>query len=679
MDHTIVLILFGVQIITAKELTYRLSRDVIPKHYSLKLQPDIDAETFRGEVTITIYSTAEKERIILHSLNLNITFAEINQHPAKVEELEDARIAVSFINRGHIQPGEHLIRFKYHGRLYEQFGLRKASYKYNSHKGHLIVNEFEAHHARKAFPCFDEPNFKARFNVRLITPNDSYIALSNMPEIGRYPFSEGILYVFATTVKMSTYLVSLAITDYTYYEEMFVHNNKTIPIRVYTYNASKENNHAAIEAAMISIRYYNDYTGLDYPLPKLDMIEYDKGKVTATETWGLIQFKEGLLTTDLDIYDAFQCHLVIFHELGHFWFGNLVTNDWWNDLWLQEGFATFMSYKMIAEREDVGISKLFRLIEVIDMDTQFREDKLQLVSYLHSTDYMENDKLFDGIVYTKGAYLLRMLEVLVGEKLFQQIVRNFLKNHEFGTVTTNDLIQEFEDQVPYMDIRSFMESYIYQYGHPVLNVDDSSEKYVLSQILANNSSNKWTIPISYAYANNTTGYIWFDREAETITLDKSVDSEFMLFNLGSKPGIYIVNYTDTMLRNILDNIGNFPLEDLETFEDNMKVLYQMKYINCDTVLEFFGAMQNQSTYNSLFFYAVLDVFQSISCYKQEYRALIEHLNTKYKIKIDLFIPESYGKCDENRNTTDISDLHSQQCIQWISNNLLNANETQNIM
>nr|XP_023025406.1 glutamyl aminopeptidase-like [Leptinotarsa decemlineata] len=446
--------------------SYRLSSEIIPNHYSIKIRPDFDNEIFFGEVRIYVRTKTDLQDIILHSSKLNITEVHINEIKAIFSLEQDDKLSVKYENET-LQPGEHTVHISYSAPLIETtYGFIKASYEYYEEKMYLYVTELEPTHARKVFPCFDEPSFKAKFNIRLISPNKTYKAISNMPEI------------------------------------IIKENDRNVPVRIYTRNANEENNSFAANCTKRAITFYSEYTNISYPLPKLDMIEYNRTESAATENWGLITFREGLLTTTLNVYSKSQIKLVIYHELSHFWFGNFVTNDWWNDLWLQEGFATYMSYKLLAQDENqtqVEEMKSFQVDDFFEIEINF--PTAPIVSYLAS-DKDISDK-FNGVIYDKGAFLLLMLENVIGEEKFRLSIQKFLKKHAFGTATTNNFISVVEEMSPEVNVRSFMESYLYQSKFPIIIVTTlENGTYVLKQGVcktidsAKSKGGRWTIPVT---------------------------------------------------------------------------------------------------------------------------------------------------------------------------------------
>ncbi|KAJ8984987.1 hypothetical protein NQ317_016898, partial [Molorchus minor] len=276
------------------------------------------------------------DKITLHASELNITESSINHVKAEVECENDEKISLRYSDDV-IQPGDNLLRFKYTGgatrraelgfsRLHISITTKKGEILFDGTIMFILVSDFQPTSARKAFPCFDEPSFKAKYNIRLMTPDDSYNAISNMPEI----VSKGYIFPYKTSQE----------------------GDRSIPIRIYTYNASGETNGYAMNCTKRALRFYSEYTEISYPLSKLVFLH---DRIFETRNYGYrklgINHLQGRAAqSNLNIYDEDQIEVVIYHELGHFWFGNLVTiNDWWSDIWLQEGFATYMSHKLYTK------------------------------------------------------------------------------------------------------------------------------------------------------------------------------------------------------------------------------------------------------------------------------------------------------------------------------------------
>uniref|UniRef100_A0AAR5QEQ8 Aminopeptidase n=1 Tax=Dendroctonus ponderosae TaxID=77166 RepID=A0AAR5QEQ8_DENPD len=643
--------------LTAQEIwTFRLTRTVLPRHYSLKLHPNIDGDHFQGEVSITVSSQMEERRLILHSMNLTITQATVNRQPVEVKEESEQRISLGLQNEERFQPGEHQIRLVFNGTYQDRCGLRKA----RTEEGVLIVNESEPGYARRIFPCFDEPSFKARFNVRLIAPNATYRALSNMPEIARYSTKAGIIYDFATSVVMSTYLLSLVITDYPFYEEMMKIGDKTIPVRIFTSKASKEKNGAAVQAVKFYMNYYTEYTGIPCPLPKLDFIEYEKKKSPATETWGLVQFNWGYLSYNQNstLYGLYVTSMA--HELSHFWFGNLVTNDWWSDLWIQESFASFISKKSTSRRNLIKEMTLTGAIRFEDQSTM-----RQMVVPLNNTQ--DTQDRFNQVVYRKGSYLLRSLERLIGEEAFQEISKEYLKKHLFKTATTNDVIEAFEEKLPNINIRSFLESFLFQEGCPIINVNDSGDGlYTLEQVSGSSKDSKWTVPVSYRLGNGSRGLIWFDRDLESVEIEIRNLSDWILFNTHQTPGLYLVNYTERMWLNLVRNIDTIPLRERSKLGDNLYLLYIGKYINCDLIFTIIN--KNSQMLLDWMMDVIAEIVTRTMCFPIQYAILKDLIEGRFG---DYQLAQAdYSDLCPSDGAPEITDAHQAYCLRWMTRNLI---------
>ncbi|KAG5884358.1 hypothetical protein JTB14_030797 [Gonioctena quinquepunctata] len=662
-------------IVFSSEGSFRLSPEITPNHYSIKIRPDFDNEIFHGEVKIYVNTKSDLQNITLHSAELNITNVKINQKTAVYSYEQDEKLAVKFENED-VQPGEHIVFIQYFGKLSQaNVGFIKAPYEYYGKKKYIYVTELEPTYARNVFPCFDEPAFKAKFNVRLVAPNDTFKAISNMPEIAKFSTSEGVVYDFATSVKMSTYLLSFTFTDYTYYEEFLnLDDDRKIPIRIYTLNASRENNAFAVECTKNAIKFYSEYTNISYPLPKLDMIEYNRTESAATENWGLITFREGLLTPSLHVYSKSQIKIVIYHELSHFWFGNLVTNSWWNDIWLQEGFATYMSYKLSAMEENttqVEEMKSFQFDDFFENEISFPTSSI--VSYLsNTTDILGK---FNSIIYEKGAGVILMLEDLIGEEKFKQSIRKFLSAHAFGSATTNDFITVVEEIVPDVNIRSFLESFLYQNKFPVVEVKNfENGTYILKQKVCltvekdERMDRKWTIPITYITDQIAQPkLVWFDRDTDKLEIQEK-EAKWIVFNPQGK-GMYKTVLPGNMWKTVAKYFQCFDKLAVDTLISDAHYSFRFNIINCDVLIELIQNTKNPTEWILFFpFYDYLT--ERLVCdYPNETELFLRFMErrfdeTNYK-KSRLHLLSNCSK----RKTRTIEQENLVQCVKWIQENL----------
>lgn len=598
--------------------TYRLCPVAAhPIHYSLKIEPNFEKDNFFGEVSIVVRTQRDLDGIILHSSNLTISEVTINQKTACYKELQYQKLKVFYQNEN-IQPGEHIINIKYIGLIAKNNGFIRATFGNEDNEVYIFVTDLEPTYARTVFPCFDEPSFKAKFNIRLISPNNTFRAISNMPEIKRFnTTNESNVYDFTTSVRMSTYLLSFAFTDtkYTYYEKNFEHNGKIIPIRIHTVNASEANNNFAFQCAASALKFYSEYTNISYPMQKLDMIEYRRNLTAATENWGLITFREGLLTPSLGFYNRYQVKLVMFHELGHFWFGNLVTNDWWMDLWLQEGFATYMSYKLLAKdsTKNKTVVDEMRTFSFNDyFETDITTNTPAIVTYLDKPEKIET--VFNDIVYYKSAAILYMLEDLIGEETFQTIIRKFLKKHAYCTVTTNDFIALLEQVVKDEPLRDFVESYLFQKKFPVISVDIlENSTYVFTQspsviISATeesvNNGEKWSIPVTYLTDSGNISRFWFDKVEDNVKL-QIPDAKWVIFN-PSGMAIYRMELSNKLWDQLIDNFAEMPVSVTESILLDVFYSFRTRKINCHVYMRLMNRVKKVDRGKWIYFHSMLE-------------------------------------------------------------------------
>lgn len=473
----------------------RLFEGFQPKNYTLTIDPNRDTMRVSGEVTITGQKTGRpSQRLTFHQHGLKITSAKI----IKSDKKGDREIPVARINlqnsydevRLHTEellyPGQYAVRMVFEGEITKPMdGIYPCYFKHGGKDKMLIATQFESHHARDAFPCIDEPEAKATFDLTLISPKGE-TTLANTPVKSQKTEGGRLATTFETTPVMSTYLLAFA------YGEMDYKESKTkrgVTVRAYATPDNVKHLDYAVEFAAKCLDFYDEYFDIPYPLAKCDLVALPDFSAGAMENWGLITFREQALLIDgansslpMKQYVA----MVIAHELTHQWFGNLVTMRWWTDLWLNEGFATWMSYL-----------PLDRFTPEWQMWTQFAVDeqqpalKFDALANTHPVQVPINDPeeirtIFDAISYEKGASSIHMLERFLGKEAFRDGLRHYLKKHSYGNTDTTDLWQALED-VSGKPVKDFMAAWIEQAGFPLVraNVTDTEAHLTQEQFLLN--------------------------------------------------------------------------------------------------------------------------------------------------------------------------------------------------
>ncbi|XP_066157252.1 glutamyl aminopeptidase-like isoform X3 [Euwallacea fornicatus] len=546
---------------------YRLSSTVKPILYDLHLYPDLESGLFKGTVTISIAVSKITNSIIIHNNGLSITSVTVGSEEANFSlDSEYESVIITRKDGADFTTSTDSMSIEFNGDMKNRIvGLYTSSY--SSAEGNITTiatSKFEPTYARQAFPCFDEPNMKAKYIVHLLKPKaENYIALSNYPvaSVQSYDDNNEIV-TFQETVAMSTYLTCFIVSDFIYSNTTFNNNGTETELRVYASPGNLEKTTYAGEIAKKVIEYYVSYFGLSYPLPKLDMAAIPDFVSGAMEHWGLVTYREtALLYTNVTHSSANKQRVatVIAHELAHSWFGNLVTMDWWNDLWLNEGFASYIEYKGIDAAEPT-----------FQMMTQFQTADLHPVLSLDATlsshpivvtvtSPDEITAIFDTISYNKGASILRMLENTVGADNFQTAVTNYLKKFQFGNAVTKNFLDEIQAVVdPSFDVSQMMDTFTVQMGYPVLNVtyNQSSRNYTLRQKRflkdpnATYDSNttygyKWSVPVTYITdLGRSEGHILFPYDQESITVQLPENATWLKFNY-DQVGYYRVNYEES--------------------------------------------------------------------------------------------------------------------------------------
>ncbi|XP_044735757.1 aminopeptidase N-like [Chrysoperla carnea] len=591
---------------------YRLPKSIVPEHYTININTYLDNEfKFNGYVVIKLKVVEPTNVIQLHSADLDIPFDEVkllDNDENKIEidsqsfDKEQEFYTITLNDYLKNDDKNYSLFIPFAGNLTEGLaGFYRSSYidRATNEKKWLATTQFESTDARRAFPCFDEPEMKAKFKISL-GHNSNYTAISNMPLEKSEETGEGwIVDYFQESVKMSTYLVAFIVSDFDF------KNGDNITDTIFRVWARKDALDQVDYAASVGPKYlqfYEDYFDIKFPLPKQDMIAIPDFNAGAMENWGLITYRETALLYDPNISSASSQHRVasvIAHELAHQWFGNLVTMKWWTDLWLNEGFATFMAAKAIhainPEWNSLNDENIENMIAIYKLDRLESSHPIS-VTIGHPSEIAQ---IFDVISYRKGSFILRMITLFLGEDVFRQGVSNYLRKYAYGNAVTDDLWAALSEEAHKrgvlqegMDVKTIMDTWTVQTGYPLVTVtrnpdgglEVNQERFVIGAKQRDTSC--WWVPLSYTTAkssdfNDTTPKDWLkcDSNAKQLPTTKLLEKglpendEWILLNIQSA-GLYKVNYDDKnwdlLIKALIEDHNSIPvLNRVQLIDDSM--------------------------------------------------------------------------------------------------------------
>ncbi|HEY3427932.1 MAG TPA: M1 family metallopeptidase [Acidimicrobiia bacterium] len=550
---------------------YRLPRSVIPSRYDITLVPDLSAATFSGAESVAIEVLEPTDSIVLNSHEIEIQSAKVRRGDLTIEaavsyEPEAQRARLAFNQT--LGPGPGELDLEFTGLLNDQLvGFYKSTFTdVDGNEQPIATTQFEATDARRAFPCWDEPDLKAVFGITLVVPADLF-AVSNGPEVARNETEDGKRAVrFADTMKMSTYLVAFAVGPFEATDPVDVDG---VPVRIIAPRGKLELTGFALECAQFCFRYLRDYYGIPYPGLKIDHIAIPDFAFGAMENLGLITYRETALL--LDTATASQAELlrvldVIGHELAHMWFGDLVTMKWWDGIWLNEAFASFMEFKATDAMRPEW--KRWLTFAAIDRPWALGVDALAATRPVEfevgSPD--EANEMFDALTYGKGSSLLRMIEQFIGEDSFRTGVGNYLRRHAYGNTVTEDLWAGLDEASEY-PVGEIMSPWIHQRGFPQIEVSKTGSGLRFQQrrffyLPDETDSTVWKVPLQVRGLRSGTEFwekiLLSDVEGSTEVGDVSL----AVANAGGH-GFYRVLYSPELIDAIVAHLSE--LEDLERF------------------------------------------------------------------------------------------------------------------
>lgn len=565
----------------------------IPEHYDLSLTLEREARYFEGVVTVHGVSQPEAKHIVLHSKDLAIESVTLDGKNADFASSDNDEL---FITHPDINEGKHIITIGFSGRITDAMhGLYPCYYEHDGIKKELLATQFESHHAREVFPCVDEPAAKATFDVTLTTEKDITI-LGNMPVISQTTDDDRLITSFDRTPRMSTYLLAWTTGEL---HRKTATTKGGVEVNIWATPAQPtESLDFALDIATRTIDFFDEYFGIAYPLPKSDHVALPDFSSGAMENWGLITYREIALLADpatTSIASKHYIATVIAHELSHQWFGNLVTMQWWNNLWLNESFATLMEYIAIdALHPEWNVWLDFATMESIAALRRDSIDGVQAVQVdVNHPD--EISTLFDGaIVYAKGARLLRMLQQYIGHEAFQAGLKTYFKSHAYSNTVGDDLWSAL-GEASGKDITTFMNTWISQSGYPVLSVSKQGEQITLSQQQfftgPHQPSDKlWPIPLESPCSEMPE---LFSTKTEVVTRHHETP---LRFNAGDTAH-FITHYSDELIAQLINEVREGKLSPLDRLQllHEQTLLARGGVISSATLLPLLDAYKDEQT------------------------------------------------------------------------------------
>ncbi|XP_062198704.1 aminopeptidase M1-C-like [Phragmites australis] len=478
----------------------RLPRFASPRRYDLRLRPDLVALTFTGTAAVAVAVSAPTRFLVLNAAYLSVDRVSIRFRdlaPNEVAFFEDDEILV--LGFAKVLPlGEGVLSMKFNGTLNDQMrGFYRSKYQYKGKMKNMAVTQFESVDARRCFPCWDEPAFKAKFKLTLDVPSE-LVALSNMPVANQTVAGPIKTIRYEESPLMSTYLVAIVVGLFDYIEGVTSEGTK---VRVYTQVGKSNQGKFALDVGVKSLHLYKDYFGTPYPLPKLDMVAIPDFAAGAMENYGLVTFREvALLFDEQSSSESSKQNIAITvaHELAHQWFGNLVTMEWWTHLWLNEGFATWMSHLAVDSffpQWNIWAQFLDDTTAGLNLDSLAESHPIEVEIHRAS----EVDEIFDAISYDKGASIIRMLQNYLGAERFQKALASYIRKYAYSNAKTEDLWAVLEEKTG-EPVKNLMTTWTKQQGYPVINAKLKGNYLELeqTQFLLDGSSGPgmWIVPIT---------------------------------------------------------------------------------------------------------------------------------------------------------------------------------------
>jgi aminopeptidase N/puromycin-sensitive aminopeptidase len=486
----------------------RLPQTVRPEHYALTLTPDLNAATFSGVESIDVTLAEPTNRITLNAAEIafeSVTVTADGKEQKATVALDKEKQQAAFTFAEKLPAGKATLSIRYTGILNNEL---RGFYLSKTARRNYAVTQFESTDARRAFPSFDEPAFKATFDVSLVIDagdtaisNGAILSDTPGPAVGKHTLK------FTTTPKMSTYLVAFLVGDF----QCTTGESDGVAIRSCSTPDKVSLTPYSVDVAKYVLHYFNNYFGIPYPLKKLDLIALPDFEAGAMENFGAITYRETALLIDpktASLGAKEEVDLTVAHEMAHQWFGDMVTMQWWDNLWLNEGFATWMENKPVAAQHpewNLDQSIIASIGGTLNLDAQPTTRAIRAKA--DTPD--EINQMFDGIAYGKAGAVLLMVENYLGEETFRQGVHNYLAAHRYANATAEDFWGA-QTATSHKPVDKIMEGLVAQPGEPLLTFGEpangkvavNQKRFFLSPSIQPDPAQKWTLPVCFKTGAN---------------------------------------------------------------------------------------------------------------------------------------------------------------------------------
>jgi puromycin-sensitive aminopeptidase len=575
----------------------RLLEQIVPHHYKLHLEPDFSDFSFNGKEVVTFELKQPSGYLEFHALDLNVASAAIkHQTAASIDyKKDDQSVIIKFPSE--LTPGVYDLELSYAGVLREDLhGFYRSSYVHNGQEKWLATTQFESTSAREAFVCIDEPAAKATFDISLTVSNELTVISNTNPSSVQVEGDRKTV-EFSTTPKMSTYLLAFLVGEF---ERITTKTKEGVEVGVYTTPGKVELGRFALEAGSKILSFYTDYFGIAYPLPKLDMVAVPDFAAGAMENWGVVTYRETAILVDdknTALLNKQHVTMVIAHELAHQWFGNLVTMSWWTDLWLNEGFASWVEY-LACEY----LNPEWQMWTQFISDDYMHARELDALANTHPIevevhDPAEIDEIFDAISYQKGASVINMLYHFIGEEAFKNGLHNYLEHFSFGNAVTADLWR-FLEEAANKPVRRIMQEWTSKPGFPLVSLDNQGN-LKQERFFANPNEKRpdkaiWPIPFALRTDEGQTEPVLLDKTEDKINLPRS---QWLKPNPG-QTGVYIASYSPSQIDALGDALVNLklPVVDRLGVVSDITALAQANKLGGEQVLKLLAQMRNETDF-----------------------------------------------------------------------------------